>query len=329
MSSRTEPMNWRITPRPPLRRDRARRAALRSPVMIRSSVVLPGAVGADQRDLGALADPERDVVEQHPPVRAAVAHPVTSTWPTGGQSPDASPGPQTICPSRRTHHFGADRRRRSQEDRPGRHDHSPVGPGQAKGWARDGRGPGLLPGRGSASTWAAFADAVLLPGAGPGRCGARRRHVPCAQHRQGRGRVPGAVRHRGGRARGGGRAGTHAPRRGTAHARARQPAAGRRRTRSAGQLAHIAAHGEEQGSDTADLLERLRAAASRCDGAHTQHPRRPQRPTPWLPRQQQRRPRRPTRVRSTTARHGRCGSGPRRSTRCWSSSASWSPSATR
>ena len=29
-----------------------------------------------------------------------------------------------------------------------------------------------------------------------------------------------------------------------------------------GQLADIAAHGEEQGSDTADLLERLRAAAS-------------------------------------------------------------------
>ena len=36
---------------------------------------LAGAVGADQRDLGALADPERHVVEQHPPVRQLVAHP--------------------------------------------------------------------------------------------------------------------------------------------------------------------------------------------------------------------------------------------------------------
>ena len=36
---------------------------------------LAGAVGADQRDLGALPDPERDVVEQHPPVRQLVAHP--------------------------------------------------------------------------------------------------------------------------------------------------------------------------------------------------------------------------------------------------------------
>ena len=35
---------------------------------------LAGAVGADQRDLGALADPERHVVEQHPPVRQLVAH---------------------------------------------------------------------------------------------------------------------------------------------------------------------------------------------------------------------------------------------------------------
>ena len=36
---------------------------------------LARAVGADQRDLGALADPERDVVEQHPPVRQLEAHP--------------------------------------------------------------------------------------------------------------------------------------------------------------------------------------------------------------------------------------------------------------
>ena len=36
---------------------------------------LAGAVGADQRDLGALADPERHVVEQHPAVGQLVAHP--------------------------------------------------------------------------------------------------------------------------------------------------------------------------------------------------------------------------------------------------------------
>ena len=36
--------------------------------MMRSSVVLPGAVRADQRGLGPFADPERDVVEQHPSV---------------------------------------------------------------------------------------------------------------------------------------------------------------------------------------------------------------------------------------------------------------------
>jgi len=36
---------------------------------------LAGAVRADQRDLGALPDPERDVVEQHPAVRQLVAHP--------------------------------------------------------------------------------------------------------------------------------------------------------------------------------------------------------------------------------------------------------------
>ena len=35
---------------------------------------LAGAVGADQRDLGALADPERHVVEQHPAVGQLVAH---------------------------------------------------------------------------------------------------------------------------------------------------------------------------------------------------------------------------------------------------------------
>ena len=36
---------------------------------------LAGAVGADQRDLGALADAERHVVEQHPAVRQLVPHP--------------------------------------------------------------------------------------------------------------------------------------------------------------------------------------------------------------------------------------------------------------
>ena len=42
--------------------------------MIRSSVVLPAPLAPDQRDLGALADPERHVVEQHPAVRQLVAH---------------------------------------------------------------------------------------------------------------------------------------------------------------------------------------------------------------------------------------------------------------
>jgi len=36
---------------------------------------LEGAVGADERDLGALPDPERDVVQQHPPVGQLVPDP--------------------------------------------------------------------------------------------------------------------------------------------------------------------------------------------------------------------------------------------------------------
>ena len=35
---------------------------------------LAGAVGPDQRDLGALADAERHVVEQHPAIRQLEAH---------------------------------------------------------------------------------------------------------------------------------------------------------------------------------------------------------------------------------------------------------------
>ena len=60
-------MNWRITPSPPDAGDRAGvrlQVAGDDPQQRR----LAGAVGADQRDLGALADPERHVVEQHPPV---------------------------------------------------------------------------------------------------------------------------------------------------------------------------------------------------------------------------------------------------------------------
>ena len=60
-------MNWRITPSPPLARDRAAdgREVAGDDAQQRG---LAGAVGADQRGLGAVADPEADVVEQHPPV---------------------------------------------------------------------------------------------------------------------------------------------------------------------------------------------------------------------------------------------------------------------
>ena len=67
VSSRTLPMNWRITPRPPLR--------VTAPVGCREVAGddpqqrgLAGAVGADQRDLGALPDPEGDVAQQAPAV---------------------------------------------------------------------------------------------------------------------------------------------------------------------------------------------------------------------------------------------------------------------
>ena len=36
---------------------------------------LAGAVGTDERDLGAVTDPEGRLVEQHPPVGELVAHP--------------------------------------------------------------------------------------------------------------------------------------------------------------------------------------------------------------------------------------------------------------
>ena len=55
---------------------------------------LAGAVGADQRDLGALADPERDVVEQHPPVRQLVAHSGDVHVSHVRQSPPRRPGPR-------------------------------------------------------------------------------------------------------------------------------------------------------------------------------------------------------------------------------------------
>ena len=60
-------MNWRITPRPPLRVTWPLSGCV-SPAMTRMQRGLAGAVGPDQGDLGALTDPEVDVVEQHPPV---------------------------------------------------------------------------------------------------------------------------------------------------------------------------------------------------------------------------------------------------------------------
>ena len=42
--------------------------------MIRSRVVLPVPFGPIERGLGALADPEGDLVEQRPPVGQDVAH---------------------------------------------------------------------------------------------------------------------------------------------------------------------------------------------------------------------------------------------------------------
>ena len=66
------PMNWRITPSPPLRETEPL-VGVRSPAMIRSRVVLPDAVRPDQGHRRALADPEGHVVQQHPAVGQVVA----------------------------------------------------------------------------------------------------------------------------------------------------------------------------------------------------------------------------------------------------------------
>ena len=65
-------MNWRITPSPPLR-DTEPLVGVRSPAMIRSRVVFPEPFGPTRATTGALADPERDVVQQHPAVGQVVA----------------------------------------------------------------------------------------------------------------------------------------------------------------------------------------------------------------------------------------------------------------
>ena len=80
VSSRIEPMNWRITPRPPSRA---------TPPPIGAQVAgdeaqqrgLAGAVRADQRGLRAVADPEARRRRTAPARRAARASALTSTYP--------------------------------------------------------------------------------------------------------------------------------------------------------------------------------------------------------------------------------------------------------
>ena len=86
------PMNCRITPRPPARAI-APSVTGRSPATILKQRRLAGAVRPDQGHLGALADPEGHVGEEHPPVGEGVRSPATSTYPTGqGCSADDCPG---------------------------------------------------------------------------------------------------------------------------------------------------------------------------------------------------------------------------------------------
>ena len=66
-SSRTCPTNWSHHAEPAGERDDALIAARARRRMIRSSVVLPAPFGADERDRGALADAEGDLIEQGPP----------------------------------------------------------------------------------------------------------------------------------------------------------------------------------------------------------------------------------------------------------------------
>ena len=73
VSSRTLPMNWRMTPEAAAARHGAvgcREVAGQDPQQGR----LAGAVGADQRDLGALPHPEGDVAQQASPVGQGEAH---------------------------------------------------------------------------------------------------------------------------------------------------------------------------------------------------------------------------------------------------------------
>ena len=68
------PMNWRITPRPPLAGDRAagRHQIAGDDLQQRG---LARAVGPDQGDDGTLANAKGHVVEQHPPVGQVIADP--------------------------------------------------------------------------------------------------------------------------------------------------------------------------------------------------------------------------------------------------------------
>ena len=65
------PMNWRITPSPPLRETEPL-VGVRSPAMILQQGGLARPVGPDQGDRRPLPHPEGHVVQQHPAVGQVV-----------------------------------------------------------------------------------------------------------------------------------------------------------------------------------------------------------------------------------------------------------------
>ena len=85
------PMNWRMTPTPPLLL-MVPVSAVMSPAMSRSSVVLPVPLAPTMRDLAPLADAKAHVVEEQVPAdRVAQVADVDESHGAGTMSQRASP----------------------------------------------------------------------------------------------------------------------------------------------------------------------------------------------------------------------------------------------